>query len=616
MELVVGFDIISTIAFGVALLSAFMIKKKRLDFPSKLFFIMLVAIYFFVGLSNILEHGNITAFLDSYEDYAEILFAPFFMFFVFSVLSRQEMEKRLLSEARLRENEERYRTITDAAHDSIIMIDQHGRISFWNPAAERLFGYEKNEVLGRDLHELIVPENLQAQSKNAIKHYVETGRGELIGKTVEVTGQKKDGTRLLLEISLSALKIGDKWGAVSIIRDISKRKEDEEEKERLHIHLRRAQKMEAIGTLAGGVAHDFNNILTAIIGYSNLVNEELPEKSAARKNMQQVLNAADRATELVQQILAFTRRTESKLDLVQTHLVVKEALNLLRATIPATIEIKQDIDTRSGFVRADPTQIYQIMMNLCTNAFQAMEDNGIMEISLKAVEVDAEMTRLSPDLRVGEYIRLTVKDTGHGIDPEIMGRIFEPYFTTREVRGGTGLGLAVVYGIISGLGGGIMVRSQPGKGSTFQVYLPRYTAGLVRKDEIVESVSGGSEHILYVDDEETLVALVREILKRLGYQVSIFTSSTQALEALKSNPEKYDLVITDFTMPGMTGVDLAKQIRLVRADLPIILTTGYSDKLNPEEVKELGINELVMKPVVVRELGKLIRKTLDRKKSA
>jgi nitrogen-specific signal transduction histidine kinase len=370
--------------------------------------------------------------------------------------------------------------------------------------------------------------------------------------------------------------------------------------------------MEAIGTLAGGIAHDFNNILGAIIGYTEMALYEAPASSKNRNNMEEVLKAGHRAKDLVQQILAFSRQSEQERQPVLIHLIIKEALKLLRASLPSTIEIRQNIRTDLGAVLADPTQIHQVMMNLCTNAHHAMsEKGGMLGVTLSDVELDVKEVVAYPDLKPGSYLKLTVSDTGQGMDPNVIERIFDPYFTTKEKGVGTGLGLAVVHGIVKSHGGMITVQSEKGKGSAFQVFFPVVKTQVKPEAKTMESLHTGNERILFVDDEQALVDLGKKMLESLGYRAECRMSSIEALESFRSQPDKFDLVITDMTMPNMTGERLAKEMMGIRPDIPIILCTGYSERITREEAMELGIKEFVLKPFKINDFANTIRKVLD-----
>jgi signal transduction histidine kinase/ActR/RegA family two-component response regulator len=397
----------------------------------------------------------------------------------------------------------------------------------------------------------------------------------------------------------------------SVGRDINELKQAQEDKDKLRGQLIQAQKMEAIGTLAGGIAHDFNNILSAIIGFTEISIRDVSPGSKLEDNLRRVLNAGIRAGDLVKQILTFSRQTDQEVRPVQVKPIAKEALMLIRASLPVTIDIHQDIRSDSS-IMADPTQVHQIIMNLCTNAAHAMQDaGGRMVVSLTDVERGAEVTGPHPDMAPGPFIKLTVSDSGHGMAPEIKDRIFDPFFTTKEQGEGTGLGLSVVHGIVKGCGGIVSVESTPGAGSTFNVFIP-----VIESEQGAEIVTRaplptGTERILFVDDEEYQVEMGKQVLENLGYSVTATTSSQEALKVFGAKPDAFDLVVTDMTMPNMTGEVLATEIMTIRSDVPIILCTGYSEKITPAKAKALGIREVVMKPAVVEEIARTVRRVLD-----
>jgi CheY-like chemotaxis protein len=371
--------------------------------------------------------------------------------------------------------------------------------------------------------------------------------------------------------------------------------------------------MEAIGTLAGGVAHDFNNILSAIISYSEM---GLYKKNMDENNIQyrfeQILKAGNRAKDLVKQILTFSRGQEQESVQVKTGTIVKEALKLLQATLPKNIEIRQNIMTDSDTVLADPIQIHQILMNLCTNAAYSMKGKGgVLEISLNDLYVDSETEAQVSDLPTGQYLKLCVHDTGHGIDRAVMERIFDPYFTTKGKGEGTGLGLSVVHGIARSLGGTITVDGELGKGTTFSVFFPKLEVNETSVAEQENPLPEGNERILFVDDEEVLVDVGQEMLEEFGYNVVTKTSAVEALEIFRAQPEKFDLVITDKNMPHMTGFDFAEELLHIRPNMPVILLTGFSDTADTEKAKAQGFRELVIKPIDMQQMAETIRRVLD-----
>lgn len=387
----------------------------------------------------------------------------------------------------------------------------------------------------------------------------------------------------------------------------------EEERTRLFDQLQQTHRMEAIGTLAGGIAHDFNNILASIMGYTELAMEEVEEKSQAHHDLGQIFKACSRAKDLIYQILMFSQQTEQERVPVKVSHVVKEVLKLLRASLPSTIDIRQVISKNLNHILADPTQIHQIVMNLCANAAHAMKENGgILEVRLFQVFLNADFANKYPDMKQGQYIKLSFKDSGHGIPAEVRDSIFNPYFTTKEKGEGTGLGLSVVHGIVKNLDGEITVESEPGKGSIFDVYLPVIEDEEQESIKHIEPLHTGHENVLLVDDEPGIAAMGERMLESLGYQVTARTSSIEALELFKHEPGRFELIITDMTMPNMTGDRFSQEVMKIRPDIPIILCTGYSHQISEEKAKKIGIKAFVMKPLVKRELSSIVRRVLDR----
>jgi signal transduction histidine kinase/CheY-like chemotaxis protein len=381
--------------------------------------------------------------------------------------------------------------------------------------------------------------------------------------------------------------------------------------------LQQVMKLQAIGTLAGGIAHDFNNILFPIVGYTELTMDDVPEGSQAKQNLQEVLKAANRAKKLVQQILTFSRQNSQERKSMRVQSLIKEALKLLRATIPSSIEIHHSVDEDCGLIKGDPTQIHQVIMNLSTNAYHALQETGgKLEVSLKEINLNYEESLQRVGIKVGRHLELTVKDNGHGMTPQVLERIFDPYYTTKKQGKGTGLGLSVTHGIIKSHGGDISVSSQPGVGTTFRVFLP------VIDDVDVEiepaetaSTRNGNERILLIDDEAQIIDIERRILERLGYKVTSKTDSEEALEEFGSRPDCFDLVITDMTMPKMTGDRLARRMMDINPQIPVIMCTGYNEAITEEKALAMGIDKFVMKPIIKDELAYAIRTVLDNPKS-
>lgn len=390
------------------------------------------------------------------------------------------------------------------------------------------------------------------------------------------------------------------------------RKKAEEEKEKMENYIRQAQKLEAIGTLAGGISHDFNNILAAIIGYTELSLYQLTKNSRVKDNLHHILKGCNRAKNLVQQILTFSRQTDRNRKPVDITPVIHEALKLLRVTLPKTIIIKKDLHLKNPVVIADPTEIYQLLMNLITNAAQAIGDkSGEINITLK--EMEKNETEKYRELKTIPYICLTVSDNGCGIEHENLDRIFEPFFTTKKSGNGTGLGLSVVYGIVKGMEGIITVTSIPGKGTSFQIILPGSNAFATTSEEQNIEITGGNEHILFIDDEKEIVDMEKQLLENLGYRVTSMDNSLKALEIFKENPDNFDLVITDYTMPHMTGLELTKEIMKIQKNIPVIMCTGYGEYRDSEKFFEAGISELLIKPVYINNIAGILRKVIDGK---
>jgi len=487
-------------------------------------------------------------------------------------------------------------------------------IIFVNKYASELFGYTIEEMTGKKSTDVIHSKNKsdREQVTNFFKDLLENPKKY---RTNENENTTKDGKSLWISWTNTPTyeEDGTFSGLISTGFDITERHRAEEEKKKLETQLQQAQKMEAIGTLAGGIAHDFNNILGAILGYAQLAGMDLPENSKSHRHIEQILTASDRAKGLVGQILAFSRQSKLEKIPIDIGIIVKEVLMLLRASLPANIEIRQNISSNLGTVMADQTQVHQIMMNLCTNALHAMERNGgLLEIVLVPVELKDEDVAVYSDIKPDRYLKLTVTDSGHGMDSATEARIFDPYFTTKEVNEGTGLGLATTHGIVKEHGGMIKVYSEPESGTSFQVFLPCVEDEVTTEGKASKPLSTGTEQILFLDDDKILVDLGEKMLKKLGYRVDSRTSPYEALEAFKANTTKYDMVITDMTMPGMNGSLLAREILKIRADTPIIICTGFSNMMSSEKASQMGIKDFLMKPLTMGDLSKSIRKVLDK----
>ncbi|MBN2122888.1 MAG: PAS domain S-box protein [Deltaproteobacteria bacterium] len=521
---------------------------------------------------------------------------------------KAEIREREETEKALGESEAKYRELVQNANSIILRMDVQGRVTFFNEFAQRFFGYTEQEILGRNVVGAIVPET-ETTGRDLAQMIRDIGVDPERYETNENENIRKNGERVWVAWTNRAIR--DEQGNIVEILCIGN---DMSERKRLEAELRQSQKMEAIGTLAGGIAHDFNNILAAIIGYTELASLDLEDRDKAGHHLVQVHKATNRAKDLVKQILTFSRQTDQERRPTDIGLIVKEALKLLRATLPTTIDIRQEIEAQSGPVEADPTQIQQVVMNLCANAAHAMSDGGgILEVRLAKVVLERDFTALHPPLKPGHHLKLTVADTGMGMTEDLIHRIFEPYFTTKETGQGTGLGLAVVHGIVAGHGGAITVESRPGKGSSFHVFFPLLQIDFLPEAMEDRDLPTGREHILFVDDERLLVDIGKQVLERLGYRVTATASSLEALNFFRESPDRFDLVITDMTMPQMTGDRLAVELMRIRPEIPIILCTGFSHLVSDEKVKRAGIREFVMKPIVIRDLANTVRKVLDGK---
>ncbi len=492
-------------------------------------------------------------------------------------------------------------TAVEQATELVVVTDTEGAIQYVNPSFEKTTGYGRSEAVGEN------PRILKS-GRHTDDHYERLWKTISRGETWKgrFINQKKDGALYEEEATITPIRNsqGEIVNYVAVKRDVTQEVKLEEQ-------LRQSQKSQAIGTLAGGIAHDFNNILSAIIGYTELSITDLPPQSYITDNLEEVLKAGRRAKDLVSQILTYTRHSENEKAPLQLSAIVRETIKLIRPSLPATIEIRQKIRS-DGVVVADATQIHQLIMNLCTNAYQAMrEQGGLLEVFLDEVQLDAHAAETFPNLKPGAFLKLTVRDTGVGMDRQTKERIFDPYFTTKKKGEGTGLGLAVAQGIVRSHAGAITVTSEIGKGSEFQVLLPLVGEQVTGAEKTLAAVMGGTERILFVDDEEQLTHMAGQMLGKLGYQVTTSVNSIEALKLFEEKPNEFDLIITDMTMPSMTGVEMAKKMMTVRPDIPIILCTGYSELISKSRSEELGIKSFLLKPLSRLDLSSAIRKSLD-----
>ncbi|MFW6052710.1 MAG: PAS domain-containing hybrid sensor histidine kinase/response regulator [Desulfosalsimonas sp.] len=527
-------------------------------------------------------------------------------------IARNVTQQHLTRRA-LKESEKKYRNILETIEDGYYEVDLKGQYKFLNNAALRILGYTWEEVSGKSYKD-IIPETEQNQVFETFNYVFRTGRPL---KAFHWRALRGDGTECHLEtsVSLSMDKNGNALGFQGIIRDITERIQTAEKQRELEEQLQQAQKMESIGTLAGGIAHDFNNILFPMIGYTELAMQDLPPESQAYQNLERVIKSSERAKSLVQQILNFSRQsTNQPAEPVYIQPVIKETLKLLKNTIPSSIEVNSYIQEDTGKTIVNPARVHQVIMNLCMNAYQAMESlqKGDLNVVLRQAEVTEESSPRHHHVEPGTYLCLAVSDTGAGIPQEIREKIFEPYFTTKPQEKGTGLGLSVSYGIIKNAGGTIAVDTEQDKGSTFYVYMPvaEENADAVLPGIFQSPLPTGKGCILLVDDEHQIVELERQMLENLGYEVVPRTSSVEALEAFRHNPGRFDLMITDQTMPNKSGIDLIKEVRKLDADLPVILCTGYSERVSRKNTEALAIEELLLKPISKNHLAWAVNKAL------
>jgi PAS domain S-box-containing protein len=521
------------------------------------------------------------------------------------------------TEEELRKSEETYRLLADNISDNLWVLDLNTlKFTYISPSVIKLSGFTSDETLKISLQDLLTPSSMELAMSVLTEELEDENRNPtpLRSRTLELEQYCKDGTTVWTEAAMRLIhdNEGRPVSVLGVTRNISERKQAEKERRKLEAQLQQAYKMEAIGTLTGGVAHDFNNILSIIIGNTELALDDIPKNNPASLCLENINTASHRAAEIVKQLLNYSRKTDHTLQPVNIVSVIKDALKFLRSTIPTNIKFKKNIQHTSINVLADPVQIHQVMMNLCVNAYHEMEDaGGTLGVTIKNKVLDEKEANSYPELTKGDYVELMVSDTGPGIDPGIIYRIFDPYYTTKEVGKGSGMGLAVVHGIVKNHNGFVTATSKLGKGSTFTILLPVIKEKPESKIEKTDELPPGNEKILFIDDEEAIVNIIQKILERLGYKVEALRNPLEALQLFQSKPDKFDLVITDTTMPQMTGVDLSEKLRNIRPDIPIIICTGHSDLIDKTKAKKIGLNAYVMKPIMKQDIANTIRNVLD-----
>lgn len=529
-----------------------------------------------------------------------------------------DIDKRKKAEIQLKESETCYRLLLENARDVIWTADLELHFTYLSPSIKKLRGFTIEESILQPLDEMFTPASVELMKKNlATQLDVEAKNAGSLHNTLilELELICKDKSIIFIEVSSAFLKNqdGEAYGIVGIARDITGRRKAEEEKTRLQDELRQAYKMEAIGTLAGGVAHDFNNILGIILANSELAISDIKNQDYVQDSLNHIRQASLRAKEIVKQILIFSRQTSCEHKPIEMSSLIQEAYKLLRPTTPTSIEIRLNITSQFDTVMADPAQMDQVLINLCVNSVHAMKENGgVLDIELTDEIIDGKKNKKRISLSPGRYLKLIVRDTGYGMNAETLERIFDPYFTTRPPGEGTGMGLPVVQGIIKNHGGEIIMYSKPGKGTTATIYLP--VAEAENKSESVISehnLPTGNERILLVDDEEALLYAGNLILKRSGYQVVSTRDPIKALKKFRKQPD-FDLVISDMAMPHMTGDVLAAEIMKIRPDIPVIICTGFNEHMNEEKAASLGIQAFILKPFSRNDLVKTVRKVLDK----
>jgi PAS domain S-box-containing protein len=527
-----------------------------------------------------------------------------------------DITTRRKAQAALKESEQRFSDFFSRSPIGVALYSPTRELTEVNQAAMAMFGLSERSVFSATRlldSENLSPESQTTLSKGGTVRYENVTDFDAVKRESRYPSTRTGKSHF--DVLVTNLGLNSDYkpkGFMVQIQDITEHRRAEET---LHQHermLRQAQKMEAIGTLAGGIAHDFNNILTPIIGYTEMAMLTAGPDDPIQPNLEEVLKASHRAKELVKQILTFSRQTEHEVKPIRLIPLVKEVIQLLRGSIPPLIELHTQIQVERDIVRADPTQMHQVIMNLCTNSLHAMKDKGgVLEVGMRPVSVDSRTRGAMARLRFGAYLEIYIRDTGHGMDRAVMERIFEPFFTTKRSGEGTGMGLSVVHGIITSLQGIITVESEVGKGTTFHLFLPLIEQAAEQAATSNDPLPRGSESIMFVDDEPGIVAMATQMLSSLGYQVTTATRAKDALAIFKQEPKRFDLIITDQIMPGITGMEMVREMHAIRRDIPALLCTGFSKTVSDQDLLAEGIHEILMKPIVLRQIAEAIRSALD-----
>jgi len=519
-------------------------------------------------------------------------------------------QKQHKAEEALRESEEKYRVITNSALDAIIEIDPDGKVTHWNPATEKMFGYTKDEIMGKDVHDYLMPKKFREQYEIGFEKFRKTGTGPAVGQVFELTAIHKDGHEFPIEIAVSPIeKQGQNW-ASTIIRNITKRKQAEEEKARLEAQLQQSQKMEAIGTLAGGIAHDFNNLLMGIQGRASLMLMDTSTTHPHCEHLQEIEDYVKSAADLTKQLLGFARGGKYEVRSTDLNELIKNQNRMFGRT-KKEITIRGKYEKNLWVAEVDQGQIEQVLLNLYVNAWQSMPGGGDLYIQTENITLDENYT-MPFEVKPGKYVKISVTDTGVGMDEATRQRIFDPFFTTKEIGRGTGLGLATVYGIIKNHEGFINVYSEKGEGTTFNIYLPASEKEVIEKKELAKDVLKGTETVLLVDDENVITDVGQILLEKLGYKTLIARSGKETVKIYKKNKDKIDVVILDMIMPDMGGGETYNRLKEINPDIKVLLSSGYSLNDQATEILEQGCNGFIHKPYRSRELSQKIREILDK----